>query len=254
MELLDEKLQRYLSATYEQLDRNYQTWRLKHLLVESLAYGANEPADSDDPSDIRYIRITDIDSEGSLRGNTFKSLPRERVLGYLLRDGDILFARSGATVGKSFIYSKSMGECCYAGYLIRARVNQKRLLPRFLSYFAATEQYWNHIFGTNIQSTIQNVSAEKYANLALPLPPLEIQQNVVNEIGKKNEHHAAINRSVNASLDRLREFRSALITAAVTGQIDVETWGKRGETDRRLDKIEEEMAEPRAVRQVEARA
>ena len=54
--------------------------------------------------------------------------------------------------------------------------------------------------------------------------------------------------------ERLREFRSALITAAVTGQFDFEAWGRRGETHRRLDKIEEDMAEPSTAGQVEARA
>ena len=239
--LLGEKARRDVSSIFEKLAHDNRIWRLKHVLVAGLAYGANEPSDGDDPDDVRYIRITDIDADGNLRDDTFKSLPRERIRDYILEDGDILFARSGATVGKSFIYREHMGECCYAGYLIRARVNTKLISPDFLKHFTSTDQYWNHILGTNIQATIQNVSAEKYANLAFPLPPLSVQREISARVMRNEERYAATKSSVNASIDRLKEYRSALITAAVTGQIDVSTYAKSGTPDRRLDAIHEEM-------------
>lgn len=241
--LLDEKTRRAVSSTFEQLASGYPIWRLKHVLISGLAYGANEAADSDDPNDVRYIRITDIDADGCLRSDTFKSLPREKISGYLLEDGDILLARSGATVGKSFIYRDFMGECCYAGYLIRARVNQRLVSPDFIHQFTSTDQYRNHILGNNIQATIQNVSAEKYANLAFPLPPRDQQDVITNEIAQRNIRIAAAKRSVSTSIDCLREYRAALITAAVTGQIDVTAWVRKGTPDARLDAIEAEMAQ-----------
>ena len=134
-----------------------------------------------------------------------------------------------------------MGECCYAGYLIRARVNNKRVSPNFLYQFTSTDQYWNHILGTNIQATIQNVSAEKYANLEIPLPPRDRQDAITTEIAHRNAKISSAKSNVKMSIDRLQEFRSAMITAAVTGQIDVTTWGKSGQTDRRLDEIQEAM-------------
>ncbi len=239
--LLGEKVRRYVSSIFERLAHENRIWRLKHVLLAGLAYGANEPSDGDDPDDVRYIRITDIDPDGNLRDDTFKSLPRERIRDYILEDGDILFARSGATVGKSFIYREHMGECCYAGYLIRARVNTKLISQDFLKHFTSTDQYWNHILGTNIQATIQNVSAEKYANLAFPLPPLSVQREISARVMRNEERYAATKSRVNASIDRLKEYRSALITAAVTGQIDVQAYARSGTTDRRLDAIQEEM-------------
>ncbi|MBO9452276.1 restriction endonuclease subunit S [Tropicibacter sp. R16_0] len=239
--LLGEKARRDVSSLFEKLALDHRMWRLKHVLVAGLVYGANEPSDGDDPDDVRYIRITDIAADGNLRDDTFKSLPRERIRDYILEDGDILFARSGATVGKSFIYREHMGECCYAGYLIRARVNRQLVSPDFLKCFTSTDQFWNHILGTNIQATIQNVSAEKYANLAFPLPPLSVQGEISGKVKRDGERYAATKSSVNASIDRLKEYRSALITAAVTGQIDVTTYAKSGTPDRRLDAIQEEM-------------
>ena len=83
--------------------------RLRFVLSTPLKYGANEIAELEDPNMPRYVRITDIEENDSLRDETYKSLPEEIASEYLLREGDILFARSGATAGKTFLY-KVIGE------------------------------------------------------------------------------------------------------------------------------------------------
>ena len=149
--------------------------RLKSVLAEPLKYGANEAADSDDPEQPRFVRITDIDGGARLRDDTFRSLPYEVAEPYLLQEGDLLFARSGATVGKTFLYSAAWGQCCYAGYLIRARPSRARVSADFLFQCCQSDFYWQYVGSDQIQFTIQNFSAEKYANLWLPLPPLPEQ-------------------------------------------------------------------------------
>ena len=197
---------------------------------------------SDDRSAIRFIRITDFTEEGTLRPETYKSLPLEIAEPYLLRDGDVLFARSGATVGKTFIYRESLGPACFAGYLIRAQPKRQLIDPDFLKLRTEANDYWDFITSANIQATIQNVSAERYAALQFPLPPMERQLRLVDQLARIKTATKTVCTKIEASINRLREFRSALITAAVTGQIDVATWGKRGTTDRRLDAIEADMA------------
>lgn len=76
----------------------------KRFLLEPMQYGANEPAEECNYYDPRYIRITDIKDDGTLRDDTFKSLPLGKAKEYMLTKGDLLFARSGATVGKTFLY------------------------------------------------------------------------------------------------------------------------------------------------------
>ena len=88
---------------------HWEVKRLKFILAAPLKYGANEPAELNDPSLPRYVRITDIDENDGLREETFKSLPVEVAAEYLLREGDLLFARSGATAGKTFLYRMSWG-------------------------------------------------------------------------------------------------------------------------------------------------
>ena len=85
----------------------------------------------------------------------------------------------------------------------------------------------------------KTLRSDRFFSLKFPVPPFELQTNLVVEYDKQKRLMDAIIEKIESSIYRLREFRSALITAAVTGQIDVSTWGKQGTSDRRLDRIEE---------------
>lgn len=130
---------------------------LKRVLSEPLKYGATEPGDESDPDSPRYIRITDFDSDGGLRADTFVSLQEEIARHYYLRDGDVLFARSGATVGKTFLFRNYSGRACFAGYLIKASTARHKLTPEFLTYFTRSHAYdaWKDSIFT--QATIQTL-------------------------------------------------------------------------------------------------
>lgn len=203
------------------IPRSWEVKRLKYLLTSPLRYGANESAEHDDPSWPRYVRITDINEDGDLRQETFKSLPEEIARPYLLKQGDLLFARSGATVGKTFLYKESWGTAAYAGYLILARFDTRRVVPSFVAYFCRSNSYWSWLGSTFIQATIQNVSAERYANLGCPLPRLKEQQEIVKQIdGDVTAIGSAIMKFKN-SITKLQEYRTTLISEVVTGKIDV---------------------------------
>ena len=128
---------------------------------------------------------------------------------------------TGATVGKSFIYRDSHGSACFAGYLIKASLDKKKMLPDFLYLYTNTHCYWEYIKGSQIQATIQNVSAEKYANMVIPFPPLEEQQEIVKKAYTATDRIKRLQKEVQESIELLKEHRSALISAAVTGKIDL---------------------------------
>lgn len=203
------------------IPEGWETTRFKLLLAEPLAYGANAAADDDTPGNPRYVRITDIDQDGNLRPDTFRSLPPEVAAPFLLEEGDLLFARSGATVGKTFMYSLSWGTCCYAGYLIRARLDRTRIEPAYMNYFTATTSYWHHIMSEQIQATIQNVSAERYGELVVCVPPPSVQRAIVTDLDYRCAKIDTLIAKSTEMIDTLREYRSAMITEAVTGKIDV---------------------------------
>lgn len=205
----------------DEIPAHWQANRLKFVLASPLKYGANESAELDDPALPRYIRITDIDEQGNLREDTFKSLPEEAARPYLLEDGDLLLARSGATVGKTFLYHKDWGKAAYAGYLIRARFDGKKCLSRFATYMTQSREYWGWLGSSFIQATIQNVSAEKYANFVMPCPPINEQQEAVAFLDSETSKLDSLCATVELAVERFREYRAALITDAVTGKIDV---------------------------------
>ena len=204
-----------------EIPAHWEVKRLKFMLWAPLKYGANEAAELDDPDLPRYVRITDIDENDGLRDETFKSLPIGVAQEYLLRVGDLLFARSGATAGKTFLYRSSWGICAYAGYLIRARLDTAAVCPEFVRYFTASSSYWQWLSATFIQATIQNVSADKYASLTVPQPAVDEQRAVVAILNHETAKTDALIAKVRDAIDLLKEFRTGLISAAVAGKIDV---------------------------------
>lgn len=200
-----------------EIPSHWEVKRMKFLLSEKLKYGANESAESEDKDQPRYIRITDINDSGTLREDTFKSLEIEKAQEYLLNDLDILLARSGATVGKSYLHKKDkVNVACYAGYLIRARFNKENYDPQFINLFLQSKAYWSWIESVNIQATIQNVSAEKYNDLALSIPSLAEQKIIADFLDKRLAQVDALIAKQETLLEKLAEQRVALISHAVT--------------------------------------
>jgi type I restriction enzyme S subunit len=198
------------------LPKNWSFQRLRFIANEPLMYGANEAAVLEDRALPRFIRITDVNSDGTLNEDTFRSLPVDVAAPFFLADGDILLARSGATVGKSFQYLASWGAAAYAGYLIRCRPNKDIVVPRFINYYFQTSCYWACINSTLIQSTIENFSAEKYKELRLPLPPKEEQQKIAAFLDWKTAQIDALIAKKKELIEKLKENRLAAITQAVT--------------------------------------
>ncbi len=199
---------------------NWEIWKLKFLVNQKLKYGANEVAEFDDVNYPRYIRITDFDGNGRLRSDTFKSLPPEKAEEYLLEDGDILFARSGATVGKTFQFKNYNGAACFAGYLVMARPDTTKILSDFLYYFTKSDSYLNWINSVFIQSTIQNVGADKYSIIELPKPSIFEQQKIAAFLDYKTALIDKFIANRKRQIELLEEKKAAIINKAVTKGIN----------------------------------
>jgi type I restriction enzyme S subunit len=197
--------------------------RLKFLTIESLKYGANVAAELDDPDLPRYVRITDVDSNGNLKDDTFRSIEKDVALPYLLKNGDLLFARSGATVGKTFIYNESWGEAAYAGYLIKASLKINEINPKLIYYYTKSHAYSKWIESITIQSTIQNVSAEKYASLWFTIPSSHgEQQSIANFLDRETARIDTLIEKKQKFIETLKEKRIAIISRAVTKGLNPE--------------------------------
>lgn len=217
------KYDNYKDSGLEWLGMVPEHWKivpLKYLLSEPLQYGANESADNCNPLGPRYIRITDITEGGKLRKSTYRTLPYQKAEGYMLKKGDILFARSGATVGKTFLFEEDY-DACFAGYLIKASCNE-RLLPMFLYYFTSSNSYENWKNSIFNQATIQNIGADKYCALPIPTPSSEEQKRIISFLSQKVGQIDALISEKERMVEDLKAYRSSLITETVTKGLDKE--------------------------------
>lgn len=205
-----------------QIPLKWNTWRMKYLANEPLKYGANATG-TDFSEDLpRYVRITDITSQRTLSEAGKQSLPENIAEGYMLEDGDILFARSGATAGKSFFYESKYGPCCFAGYLIKLSVNPQKAISKLLYYYTLTQAYEKWTQQIFIQATIQNISADKYNNLVFAIPEsLEEQQMIVGYLDEKCKELDSLISANQKTIERLKEYRQSVIYEAVTGKIEI---------------------------------
>lgn len=197
-----------------------KAWRLKYLVKEPLKYGANESGIPYDETLPRYIRITDISNDGGLKNTGKLSLSEEQASKYILEDGAILFARSGATVGKTFLYRESYGRSAFAGYLISAVPNTKLLVSGWLKYYTESIPYknWKDMIFT--QATIQNIGADKYSELIVPICSIEEQTSVVSKLDEISVQITKMTESQRSIITKLEEYRKSIIYNAVTGKID----------------------------------
>jgi type I restriction enzyme S subunit len=163
-------------------------------------------------------------SEAGLAGSSARILPA----------GTVAFTRD-ATVGLAAILGHDMA---VSQHLV-GWVCGPDLDPRYLLHVISAMQY--ELNRLTWGATIKTIGMPDLRTLSCPLPPLEEQCRIVRRLDAALGSSKRLNMMLSDSIDLLRELRSALITAAVTGQIDVATWGKRGETDRRLEAIEQEI-------------
>ena len=156
-------------------------WKtLREIAVGNLTYGSGASAIEYD-GEVRYVRITDIDTNGNLKEEKFS--PSEIEEKYFLNYGDILFARSGATVGKNYIH-QSGEKSVYAGYLIRLIVNQKLALPKYIYHCINTTKYFKFVENTKSNGSQPNINAKQYSDFKILLPPLPVQEYIVSILDK----------------------------------------------------------------------
>jgi len=204
-----------------EIPEHWKVRRLKFCLNEKLKYGANASGDYYNPLWYRYIRITDFTAAGTLDESNKLSLSPENGKDYELKDGDILLARSGATVGKSFQFRivDRDERCCYAGYLIKASPNEEIILSDFLYNYTLSSNYENWKNSIFIKATIENISADKYANLLVTLPPVKEQKRILEHIKAETKTiDIAINKT-EKEIVLIKEYREAMIAEAVTGKM-----------------------------------
>ena len=155
-------------------------WERWGNISESIQYGYNAPAK--DNGRIKMVRISDIQNNVvSWDTVPFCEIKENDIGAYLLRANDILFARTGGTVGKSYLVQEVPEEAIYAGYLIRTRYSQW-LCPQYLKFFMESELYWSQLRNGTIATAQPNCNGKTLGKMLLPIPPLAEQYRIVEKV------------------------------------------------------------------------
>ena len=143
------------------------------------SYGIGAPAVEFNPHKYTYLRITDINEDGSINYAGLKSVDDPEAHKYILEPNDIVFARTGATTGRTYFYLPQDGTFVYAGFLIKFSIDPKKANPRLLKYITHSQEYFDWVRSFDTGGTRGNINAKTYANMPLCLPDRATQDKIV---------------------------------------------------------------------------
>ena len=157
-------------------------WTTINAISKSILYGVSESAKTN--GKYRLLRITDIQNNNVQWDSVpYTDFDENKAKLYLLSDGDILFARTGATVGKSYLVQGLTEEAIYASYLIRVQTYDA-VLPQYVKFYFESGYYWEQIEQGSVGVGQPNVNGTILGNLHIPIPPIHEQDRIVSELLK----------------------------------------------------------------------
>lgn len=204
----------YKQTEVGEIPEDWDVCVLGDCLKASPKYGINAPAVPLDRNIPVYIRITDISENGRFTPDPAVGVDHPESGNYLLKVGDLVLARTGASVGKSYMYRESDGALVYAGFLIKVSPDHIRLDSSFLSQFVSTEVYWRWIRLMSMRSGQPGVNGNEYAQLPIPLPSLIEQEKIAKALSDVDELIVSLEKLI----AKKRDIKTAMMQQLLTGK------------------------------------
>ena len=179
----------------------WKEYKLGELSIGKGSYGIGASAVPYSPSLYTYLRITDINDDGTLNKNGLMSLDDENADDYILQPNDIVFARTGNSTGRSYFYDGSDGELVFAGFLIKFSLDSKKVNPRILKYYTHSKPYFDWVRSFDTGGTRGNINAKTYGDMPIMLPPRKLQDKIVSVL-KSLDDKIEVNRKINENLEQ----------------------------------------------------
>ena len=190
--------------------------RFGDLLAEPPSYGINAPAVKKQGNLPLYLRITDIDDDGRFLTHGRVGVDHPLWRNYLLGKNQIVFARTGASVGKTYLYNPEEGEVVFAGFLIRAKIDTSLLNPDFFFNFTRTTEYWSWVKVMSMRSGQPGINGYEFASLEIKIPPTVEEQNAIAEILIEMDNEIA---ALETRLAKARRIKEGMMQELLTGRI-----------------------------------
>jgi len=165
-------------------------------------YGIPAAAEEFDVTKTRYLRISDISDDGMLLDADKKSVSAADIDKYVLNDGDIVFARTGNSTGRTYFHEKKYGKLAFAGFLIKYALDPKKVLPKYLKFYTISNEYKNWVKNLSGGSTRGNINAQTFADCPVSLPSPSQQKLLVDVLSSITDK-IELNRRINAELEAL---------------------------------------------------
>ena len=180
-------------------------WKLKDLTVDGKgSYGIGAPAVPYQEDKLTYLRITDINDDGSLNFSDLKSVDAEDAEKYILKENDIVFARTGNSTGRSYFYEKQHGTFVYAGFLIKFSLDPNKVNPRILKYYTHSKPYFDWVNSFDTGATRGNINAKTYGDMEIELPSRKVQDKIVSILSSL-DRKMELNNKINADLEEMAQ-------------------------------------------------
>jgi type I restriction enzyme, S subunit len=197
------------------------------LLRQPPRYGINAAAVPVGQGSHPYLRITDIDDTGQFAPRPRVEVQHPRASDYRLTLGDLVFARTGASVGKSYLYDPSDGDLVYAGFLISVEPDPKVLNPRYLAAYVQSRPYWDWVASTSMRSGQPGINGQEYAKLPIPLPNIQVQSAIAAVATDADIQIATVERLI----AKKEAIKQGMVHELLTGRKRLpgftETWSTR---------------------------
>ena len=204
----------YKDSAVGVIPQEWEVKRLVDLCQNTGDYGINAPSVPYREDLPTYLRITDIDGWGKFIETDKVSVDNPNSSQFILREGDIVFARTGATVGKTYLYDSKDGQLVFAGFLIRFTPNSNKAIPYYIKASTETASYWNWVRIISQRSGQPGINSVEYGAMKLAVPPLAEQRKIAEILGVWDE---AIEKQ-NRLIEKLELRKRALMQRLLTGR------------------------------------
>jgi len=196
-------------------------WERWGNIALSIQYGYNAPAI--ERGDIKMVRISDIhDNVVQWKNVPFCNIEAHDIDTYLLKENDILFARTGGTVGKSFLVQFIPEPAIYAGYLIRTRYSQE-LCPQYFKSFMESQLYWEQLKSGTIATAQPNCNGKTLGRMLLPIPPKAEQTRLVQKLASLTlmfQRYAKAQQDLDNLNENINDkLRKSILQEAIQGKL-----------------------------------